>query len=143
MKLPSKKLITTGLLLIPLFLLAVYTFNGGRMQSKNKRISVSKLKLSTPTDTINEIASYIEEGDMETALTKINELLKDPNIPNSKGLPLLVLAAEKNDTELVATLLQLGANPNFAAVGSGESALMKAAANDNFAMVQVLVNANS
>lgn len=138
MKKPGFKLILSGLLILPLLILTIYTFNSGNSDKKGK-IQISSLSLSSPQDLPDEIASYLEEGDSETALVRIEEDLRDPDIPTSKGVPLIVLAAEKDNYEIAALLASLGADVNMRDERTNETAIIKAARNNNINMIRMLL----
>lgn len=130
-------------LISPIVLLLLYTINTARKEAAKTNVNVSNLKLVTPVAIIDEITKKIEEGDLEDAITKINTDLPDPNIPSSNGTPLLVLVAEKDYTDLVAALLQKGANPDIADLNTSETALIKAVRNQNFDTISILLNAGA
>lgn len=142
MKKPDFKLVLGGLLILPLLLLTVYTFTSGSDGKKNK-INVSNLKLSSPQDLPDEIASYLEEGDYETAIIRIEEDLRDPDIPTSKGVPLIVIAAEKNNYDTAALIAGLGADVNMRDERTNETAIIKAAQNNNSDMMRLLLAAGA
>ena len=141
-----RKVIRTMLLgvflIAPVFLLVLYTINTARKESP-KSANVTNLKLVTPVAIIDEIVQKIEEGAFEEALVKIQSELPDPNIPSSSGTPLTVLAAELDYTDIVATLIQKGADPNKADLNTSETALIKAVRNQNFDMLNVLLTAGA
>lgn len=140
----SIKNILLGLLLIlPIVLLVLYTLNTVKNESANKNSNIGKIKLVTPVAIIDEITQKIEEDDIENAIMKINTELPDPNIPSSQGKPLIVLAAEKDYYDIVAALLQKGANPNKADLITLETALIKAVRNQNFDTVNILLTAGA
>lgn len=142
MKKPDFKLVLSGLLILPLLLLTIYTFTSGSDGKKNK-INVSNLKLSSPQDLPDEIASYLEEGDYETAIIRIDEDLRDPDIPTSKGVPLIVIAAEKNNYDTAALIAGLGADVNMRDERTNETAIIKAAQNNNSDMMRMLLAAGA
>ena len=142
MKKPDFKLVLSGLLILPLLLLTIYTFTSGSDGKKNK-IKVSSLKLSSPQDLPDEIASYLEEGDFETAIIRIEEDLRDPDIPTSKGVPLIVIAAEKNNYDTAALIAGLGADVNLRDERTNETAIIKAARNNNADMMRMLLAAGA
>jgi len=127
----------------PIVLLAFYTVHTIRNERAKTEINVSNLKLVTPVAIIDEITKKLEEEDVEDAEIKINSELPDPNIPSSNGTPLIVLAAEKDYTDIVAALIQKGANPDKADLNTSETALIKAIKNQNFDTISVLLNAGA
>lgn len=135
----NNKVLIGVLLSLPILLLAVFTFKSNMIPSRDQGINSDSLKLTTSLDTSDEVARYIEDDDYETALVKISDELQDPNIPTSYGMPLLVLAAEKNNYEIADILIAKGADTNFADVNSGETALIKAAKNGNLNLMNLLV----
>ena len=142
MKKPDFKLVLSGLLILPLLLLTIYTFRSGASDKKGK-IKISSLKLSSPQDLPDEIASYLEEGDYETALIRIEEDLRDPDIPTSKGVPLIVMATEKDNYEIAALIASLGADVNMRDERTNETAIIKAARNNNANMIRMLLSAGA
>jgi ankyrin repeat protein len=63
----------------------------------------------------------------------------DPNVKNTSGWPVLVLAAAKGQTEIVRVLLENHADANATGVGNW-TALMQAAGHDHTAVVQLLID---
>lgn len=142
--LKSIKTFFLGVFLVaPIVLLILYALNTARKEAPKANVNVSNLKLVTPVAIIDEITQRIEEGDLEDAITKINTELPDADIPSSKGTPLLVLAAAKNYTDLLAALIQKGANPDKADLNTSETALIKAVKNQNFDAISILLNAGA
>jgi len=139
MQKPDFKYIVSGLLILPLIILTVYTFSSGRPAKKNPKINIAKMKLSSPQDLPNEIASYLEENDFETALIRIEEEMRDPDVKTSKGMPLIVLAAEKNNYDITALLASMGADVNLRDERTNETAIIKAARNNNQDMIRLLL----
>ncbi|MDR0645566.1 MAG: ankyrin repeat domain-containing protein [Elusimicrobiota bacterium] len=144
MKFPKTNKITIAIfIMLPIVLLTAYTIISNRTSKRSKKISAEVLNYRTPSQTSDEIAAYIENDDYETARVKIDELLKDPNIPTSRGITLLVLAAQKNNYGLVAVLLDKGSNPNLPDQNDGETALIKASRNGHIDMMNMLIIANA
>lgn len=135
------KVITIGVLMAsPIVLLTMYTVYTANKEAEKVNSDVSNLKLITPVAIIDEITRKLEEGDIEEALLKITTELPDANIPSSQGTPLVVFAAEKDYIDIVATLIQKGADPDKADLNTSETALIKAIRNKDFDMVkQVLL----
>ncbi len=139
-----KKIPYLLLLAVPIVFLVWLTFF--RTPEKTKRPSediLSKIEAQNPKEIVDEIAQDIENNDLETALSKMVESLKHPDIPTSKGQPLIVLVAEKNNYELLAYLVDNGADVNVLDIYTGETALIKAARNGNLEMVIKLLSANA
>ncbi len=130
-------------LISPIVLLVLYTLQVSHNEKAKTNINVSNLKLVTPVAIIDEITKKLEEEDLEDAIIKINTELPDPNIPSSNGTPLLVLAAGKDYTDIVAALIQKGANPDKADLNTSETALIKAVRNQNFDTISILLNAGA
>ncbi|MDR1123332.1 MAG: ankyrin repeat domain-containing protein [Elusimicrobiota bacterium] len=138
-----KKIIIACLLALPILALALFTVVSTREPSKSKTINENTFNYRPPSEITDEIASYIEAGDFETAFVRIDGVLKDPNIPTSRGVPLLVLAAQNNNYDLCAVLLAKGADTNIPDSNSGETALIKAARNGNLELMNLLLLANA
>ena len=140
----SLKTVLLGLFLIsPIVLLILYTVNTARNEAPKPNVNVANLKLVTPVAIIDEITQKIREDDLEDAITKIRNEMPDANIPSSKGTPLIVLAAEKDYTDIVGELIQKGADPDKADLNTSETALIKAVRNQNFDTISILLNAGA
>jgi len=144
MKKPDyKKLLITGLLLLPLLFLGVYTYRGLESAKKPRKIVIPNLKLSTLSSDVDAVASLIRSGDYETALAQIDKNLKDPNIPDSQGVPLLLLASQQNKSDIASVLIAKGSDPDTADVNTGETPLIAAAKNGNLDMMNMLIVAGA
>ena len=140
----SLKTLLLGLFLVaPIILLVLYAINTAHNEAPKPNVNVANLKLVTPVAIIDEITKKIEEEDLEDAITKIRTEMPDPNIPSSSGTPLIVLVAEKNYTDIVADLIQKGADPDKADLNTAETALIKAVRNQNFDTISILLNAGA
>ncbi len=143
------KYLITAILLVPLVLLAAYTFRSQEamnrgVASSNKNIErLGTLQLVTPTQLADDVTALLEDNDFETALQYIDENLSDANIPNSRGMPLLIVAVQKDSYDIAEALLNRGADANFPDVPTGETALMFAAKNANLDMIGLLITANA
>lgn len=131
-----KVIIIGVVMLIPVGLLSLYTIRALQNESSKNSGNAAKMKFVSPVAIIDEIAAKMEEDGVEEANTLINADLPDPNIPSSKGTPLVVLAAEKGYLDIVASLVQKGADPNKADLNTSETALIKAVRNKDYQMVQ-------
>ena len=132
------------LLAVPIvFLLWLTFFRGPEKTKKPSEAVLSKIEAQNPKEIVDEIAQDIENNDLETALSKMVEGLKHPDIPTSKGQPLIVLVAEKNNYDLLSYLVDNGADVNVLDIYTGETALIKAARNGNLEMVIKLLGANA
>lgn len=135
-----RKLLRIVLVLViaitPVVLLSLYTITTLKSEAAKTSVNVSNLKLITPVAIIDEITKDLEEENLEEANLKINNELPDPNIPSSKGTPLVVLAAEKGYIDIVAALIQKGADPNKTDLNTSETALIKAVRNNDYEMVK-------
>ena len=142
--LKSIKTLFLGVFLIaPIVLLALYTVHTVRQEKQKPTVKVGNIKFVPPVAIIDEITKKIEDEDLEDALTKIDTVLPDPNIPASNGTPLIVLAAERDYTDIVSALIQKGANPDKTDLNTSETALIKAVRNQSFDTISVLLNAGA
>jgi len=123
-------------MLIPVALLSLYTIRALQNESSKNSGNTAKLKFVSPVAIIDEISAKLEEDEVEDANILINSSLPDPNIPSSKGTPLVVFAAERGYLDIVANLVQKGADPNKADLNTSETALIKAVRNKDYPMVQ-------
>ncbi|MDR0734379.1 MAG: ankyrin repeat domain-containing protein [Elusimicrobiota bacterium] len=138
-----KKIIIACLIVLPILALALFTVVSMRVPSKSRTINENTFTYRPPSEITDEIASYIEADDFETAFVRIDGVLKDPNIPTSRGVPLLVLAAQKDNRDLCAVLIAKGADTNIPDSNNGETALIKAARNGNIELMNMLLIANA
>lgn len=135
------KIIIIGIvMLIPVGLLSLYTMRAVKNESSKNSGNTANLKFVSLVAIIDEIAQKLEADEIEDANLLITNDLPDPNIPSSQGTPLVVLAAEKGYLDIVAALIQKGADPNKADLNTSETALIKAVRNKDYQMIsQVLL----
>ena len=138
-----KKLSFLFFLAAPMCFLIWLTLRSPEKSVKPSDAALDKIESQNPKDIVDDIAKDIENNDLETALSKMVENLKHPDIPTSKGQPLIVLVAQKNNYELLAYLVDNGADVNVLDIYTGETALIKAARNGNLEMVIKLLGANA
>lgn len=138
-----KKFFYLFFLAVPIILLLWLTLRSPEKSAKPSDAVLNKIESQNPKEIVDEIAKDIENNDLETALSKMVEDLKHPDIPTSKGQPLIVLVAEKNNYDLLAYLVDNGADVNALDIYTGETALIKAARNGNLESVIKLVSANA
>ena len=132
----AKAILIGVILAAPVVLLLIYTVNTLKKESAKTNVNVANLKLVTPVAIIDEITQKLEDEELEEADALITSDLPDPNIPSSKGTPLVVFAAEKGYRDIVASLIQKGADPNKADLNTSETALIKAVRNKDYEMVK-------
>jgi len=138
-----KKLSFLFFLAVPIVFLVWITFRSPDKSAKPSDAALDKIEAQNPKEIVDQIAQDIENNDLETALSKMVEELKHPDIPTSKGQPLIVLVAEKNNYDLLAYLVDNGADVNALDIYTGETALIKAARNGNLEMVIKLLGSNA
>lgn len=138
-----KKISFLFFLAVPIAFLLWITFRLPEKSTKPSDAVLDKIESQNPKDIVDEIAKDIENNDLESALSKMVEELKHPDIPTSKGQPLIVLVAQKNNYDLLAYLVDNGADVNALDIYTGETALIKAARNGNLEMVIKLTGANA
>lgn len=141
-KLTAKQIILYILLALPIIFMVIYTI-ANTSAPKKRKLSAENIKISSPTDTADEITSIIERGDTEAAIAKIEKDLQDANVPSSKGKPLILTAAQTNNYEIASALIAAGADASAAEVSSGRTALMAAAQLNNAEMINLLLVANA
>ena len=137
-----KKLSFIFFLAVPIVFLLWLTLHTPEKSAKPNDAILEKIASQNANEIVDEIAQDIENGDLETALSKMVEKLKHPDIPTSKGQPLITLVAEKNNYELLSYLIENGAEVNTVD-NTGETALIKAARNGNLEMIIKLLSANA
>ena len=138
-----KKIFLIFFLSFPIVVLLFITLYNPKMPQKPGEAAVNNIESRNPKEIVDEIAKDIEKGELETAFSKMVEGLKHPDIPTSQGQPLIVLAAEKNNLDMVSYLIDLGCEVNALDIYTGETALIKAARNGNFEMVNKLISVNA
>ena len=137
-----KKFFLFFLLAVPIVFLLWVTLRGPEKSEKPNPDVLEKIESQNTKELVDEIAQDIEVGDYETALSKMVEKLKHPDIPTSKGQTLITLLAEKNNYELLSYLIDNGADVN-SVDNNGETPLIKAARNGNLEMIIKLLSANA
>ena len=137
-----KKISVVFFLALPIVFLVWLTLKSPEQAKKTDSAIIDKIESQNPNQIVDDIAQSIESGDMETALSLMVEKLKHPDIPTSKGEPLITLVAEKNNYDLLAYLVDFGCNVD-AVDNKGETALIKAARNGNWEMIGKLLSVNA
>lgn len=137
-----KKISLVFLLAFPIVFLIWVTLRSPEQIKKPDSNVIDQIEAQNNNEIVDEIAKTIQDGDMETALSLMVEQLKHPDIPTSKGEPLVTLAAEANNYDLVAYLVDFGCNVD-AIDNKGETALIKAARNGNRAIIEKLLSVNA
>ena len=137
-----KKISLVFFLSLPVIFLVWFTLRSPEQVKKPDSSIIDKIEAQNPKEVADEIAQNIEDGDMETALSLIVEQLKHPDIPTSSGEHLITLAAEKNNYDVLAYLVDFGSNVDVVD-NKGETALIKASRNGNRAIVDKLLSVNA
>lgn len=137
-----KKISLVFFLSLPVIFLIWFTLRSPEQPKKPDSAIIDKIEAQNPKEVADEIAQNIEDGDMETALSLIVEQLKHPDIPTSKGEHLITLAAEKNNFDVLAYLVDFGSNVDVVD-SRGETALIKAARNGNRQIIEKLLSVNA
>lgn len=134
------------LLLIPLVALVAYTFLNSS-SGRSRKPSAKEIKVETRRQTPQELAEQatraLAEGDSKAFLELAEKKIQDPNIVNSQGDSLLIVAATYGDMQAVQWLLSAGADVNKRNYNTGDTAILRSVVNDHDDITQYLLDAKA
>lgn len=112
---------------IPLVLLLAFTFKSGFVPSTSPSKKLDQIVVvKTPTEVADEATLALQKNDTDLFLDIIDKYAKkDVNIVNSKGDPLLVVAATIGNYSAVEELLSAGADVNKTNAFTKDTALLR------------------
>lgn len=131
--------------IIPILLLAFFTFKGVFSRSPKANNDEKILVIKTPVEVANSATEALRKGDTPTFFTILeNEVQDNLNVVNSRGDTLLMSAVDLGNLEAVQRLLALGVDVNRVNAFTRDTALIRAllAENDDITRLLVYADAN-
>lgn len=125
---------------IPVLILLAFTFKSNWVPFKHSKSSPSKILVTqTPTEMADEVTVALQKGDTQAALELLSRKIKDVNIVNTKGDPLLVVAATLGNYTVVEELILSGVDVNKPNAFTKDTALLRSLYNGYTDIAQRLV----
>lgn len=125
---------------IPVVLLLAFTFKSNWVPFKPSKKSSAKILITqTPTEIADEATAALQKGETQAFLDILLQKVSDPNIVNTKGDPLLVMAATLGNYTAVEELILSGADVNKANAFTKDTALLRSLYNGYTEIAQRLV----
>lgn len=138
----KKPYLTLGILAaIPLIILLAFTFKSGFVPSGRPSKKLDKIVVvKTPTEVADEATTALQKKDLETFVELLDKYAKkDVNLVNSKGDPILLVAATIGDEQAVAELLTRGVDVNKTNAFTKDTALLRSLYYDHPAITRQLI----
>ena len=125
---------------IPVVLLLAFTFKSNWVPFKPSKKSPAKIVVTkSPTELADEATALLQKKDTQGFLTLLTNQIADPNIVNSKGDPLIVVAATLGNYTAVEELILSGVDVNKANAFTKDTALLRSLYNGYTEIAQRLV----
>ncbi len=125
---------------IPVIVLLAFTFKSSWVPFKHSKVNPSKILITqTPTQIADEATAALQKGDTHAFLDILSHKVSDANIVNTKGDPLLVVAATLGNYVAVEELILLGVDVNKANAFTKDTALLRSLYNGYTEIAQRLV----
>lgn len=126
--------------LIPVLALLLYTFWNNWTPSSPSRKTAPKIEITqTPAELAAELTDALQRKDTQTVLDILRTRTPDVNIVNSKGDPLIVVAATLGNYAVVEELILQGADVNQPNAFTKDTALIRSLYNGHTDIAQRLV----
>ncbi len=125
---------------LPVLALLAYTWWNNRMPSAPSRKIVPKIVVTqTPAELAAELTDALQKKDTQAFIDILNTKKADVNLVNSKGDPLIVMAATLGNYAAVEELILLGADVNAPNAETKDTALIRSLYNGHTDIAQRLV----
>lgn len=125
---------------VPFILLLAFTFKSNWVPFKPSKKSVPQIVITqTPTEIADEATTALQKKDTQLFLDILSNKVTDVNIVNTKGDPLLVVAATLGNYTAVEELILLGVDVNKANAFTKDTALLRSLYNGYPEIAQRLV----
>lgn len=129
---------------IPLILLLYVTFKGCNVAPKPPKKAPAKVvNTKSVAQLADEATVLVQKKDTKGFIELLNTQIADVNIVNSKGDPLIVMAATLGDYTAVEELILVGADVNQPNAFTKDTALLRSLYNGHTAIAQRLVYAGA
>lgn len=125
---------------IPVVLLLIFTLQSNWVPFKPLKKNPGKILTSkTPTQLADEATELLQKKDTKGFLELLTNQIKDPNIVNTKGDPLIVMAATLGNYTAVEELILAGVDVNQTNSFTKDTALLRSLYNGHTDIAQRLV----
>ena len=125
---------------IPVVLLLIFTLQSNWVPFKPLKKNPGKISTSkTPTQLADEATELLQKKDTKGFLELLTNQIKDPNIVNTKGDPLIVMAATLGNYTAVEELILAGVDVNQTNSFTKDTALLRSLYNGHTDIAQRLV----
>ncbi len=125
---------------IPVVLLLAFTFKSNWVPFKPSKHSPAKIVVTkSPTEQADEATALLQKKDTQAFLSMLTSQIADPNIVNSKGDPLIVVAATLGNYTAVEELILSGVDVNKPNAFTKDTALLRSLYNGYTEIAQRLV----
>lgn len=125
---------------IPVIVLLAFTFKSNWVPFKHFKSSPGKILVTqTPTEIADEATAALQKRDTQAFLDILSKKVSDVNIVNTKGDPLLVVAATLGNYTAVEELILSGVDVNKANAFTKDTALLRSLYNGHTEIAQRLV----
>lgn len=125
---------------IPVVILLAFTFKSSWVPFKPSKKSPAKIVVTkSPTELADEATAFLQKKDTKGFLTLLTNQIADPNIINTKGDPLIVVAATLGNYTAVEELILSGVDVNKPNAFTKDTALLRSLYNGYTEIAQRLV----
>lgn len=125
---------------IPVVILLAFTFKSNWVPFKPSKKSPAKIVVTkSPTELADEVTALLQKKDTQGFLAMLTSQIADPNIVNTKGDPLIVVAATLGNYTAVEELILSGVDVNKANAFTKDTALLRSLYNGHTEIAQRLV----
>ncbi len=125
---------------IPVIILLAFTFKSNWVPFKPSKKSPAKIvQTKSPTELADEATAFLQKKDTKSFLSMLTSQIADVNIVNSKGDPLIVVAATLGNYGAVEELILSGADVNKPNAFTKDTALLRSLYNGHTDIAQRLV----
>ena len=125
---------------IPVVLLLAFTFKSSWVPFKPSKRSPAKIVVTkSPAELADEATALLQKKDTQGFLAMLTSQISDPNIVNTKGDPLIVVAATLGNYTAVEELILSGVDVNKPNAFTKDTALLRSLYNNYTEIAQRLV----
>ena len=139
------RLVLAALIALPLIALLAFTLLNSSSQNKKPSEKAVQLQPKQPSNQAlaEEATLALRKGDVDGFINLLNTKIKDPNIVNSQGDSLLLVASTLGYTDAVRWLLSMGADVNMQNYHTRETAVLRSVYMDHNEVTRMLVYAHA
>ncbi|MBO7238191.1 MAG: ankyrin repeat domain-containing protein [Elusimicrobiaceae bacterium] len=139
------RLVLAALIALPLIALLAFTLLNSSSQNKKPSEKAVQLQPKQPSNQAlaEEATLALRKGDVDGFINLLNTKIKDPNIVNSQGDSLLLVASTLGYTDAVRWLLSMGADVNMQNYNTRDTAVLRSVYMDHNEVTRMLVYAHA